>query len=66
MDDEPAEATHATMEQLDKAIRSACAGKSTAEKKEIGEKIKGVAGTGNYMKITDQAIIDKLYEMFQG
>lgn len=66
MDDEPTEAAHVTMEQLDKAIRSACAGKTTAEKKEIGEKIKAVAGTGNYMKITDQTIIDKLYEMFQG
>lgn len=66
MDDEPTEAAHVTMEQLDKAIRSACVGKTTAEKKEIGEKIKAVAGTGNYMKITDQTIIDKLYEMFQG
>ena len=63
--DEPEAASHATMEELDKAIRAACAGKTVAEKKEIGEKIRAIAGTGNYMKITDQAMIDKLYKMFQ-
>lgn len=56
---------HATMEQLDKAIRAACAGKTAEEKQAIGKQIHAVAGTGNYLKITDQTIIDKLYDMFK-
>lgn len=56
---------HATIEELDKTIREACRGLSVEEKRGVSERVKAVAGTGNYMKITDQAIIDKLYTMFR-
>lgn len=56
---------HVTMDELDAVIRAACAGKSTEEKKIIGEQIKALAGTGNYKKITDQNIIDQLYVIYK-
>lgn len=58
------EEANVTIEELDKVIRAACKGLKAEDKKAIGEKIKQVAGTGNYMKITDQAIINRLYTMF--
>ena len=54
-----------TMAQLDEAIRRACEGKTAEEKKQIGENIRAVAGTSNYKKVTDQQIIDKLYDMYK-
>lgn len=64
MDDEEEE-QHATIEELDKVIRAACKGVTPARKKEIGDQIREIAGTGNYMKITDQAVIDTLYKKFK-
>lgn len=63
--DEEEEEQHATVEDLDKVIRAACKGVTAQQKKEIGDQIREIAGTGNYMKITDQAIIDKLYQKFK-
>ena len=61
---EPLDLPHATMEQLDEAIRAACAGKSAEEKKLIGDQIKALAGTSNYKKILDQEVINQLYAIY--
>lgn len=59
------EKPHATMEMLDAAIKKHSAGFDSAQRAELAGKIRSVAGIANYKKVTDQSVIDALYDMFK-
>lgn len=64
---EPAETTDAvTVEQVDALIKSRVAGVTPEEKKQIIAELKEIAGTANYMKITDPGVLKAIYDHFNG
>lgn len=60
---EPAEEDkpEVTMEMVDAVIRAAV---EAGDKKEVFAKVKAIAGVANYTKVTDAAVLEKLYEAF--
>lgn len=52
-------------QDVDRVIKQRCEGASPEEKKAIGMAVKEVAGTANYMAVTDVEILKKLYEQFK-
>lgn len=56
--------TTVTMEQLDTTIRAYMADKTPDQRRAIGDKVKEICGTKNYKTLTDPAMIQRLYNMF--
>ena len=55
-----------TMEMVDEAIKTRCAGVTPEEKKAIAQEIKTITGgTANYRAVTDPAILKTLYEKYK-
>lgn len=55
-----------TVEELDKVVKARCEGLTPEEKRAIGEEIKAIAGTPNYFKITDPAVLKAVFDHFTG
>ena len=55
-----------TVEQVDALIKSRVAGVTPEEKKQIIAELKEIAGTANYMKITDPGVLKAIYDHFNG
>ena len=56
--------TTVTMDQLDATIRAYMADKTPDQRRAIGDKVKEICGTKNYKTLTDPAMIQRLYNMF--
>ena len=55
-----------TMEMVDEAIKTRCAGVTPEEKKTIAQEIKSITGgTANYRAVTDKKILNALYEKYK-
>ena len=52
-------------QDVDRVIKQRCEGASPEEKKAIGMAVKEIAGTANYMAVTEAEILKKLYEQFK-
>ena len=64
---EPVEAEGTvTVEQVDELVKSRVAGATPEEKKKIIAELKDIAGTANYMKITDPNVLKAIYDHFNG
>ena len=55
-----------TVEQVDALIKSRVAGVTPEEKKQIIAELKEIAGTANYLKITDPNVLKAIYDHFHG
>lgn len=53
-----------TMDQVDKLIKERCSGASAEEKRKVASEVKDICGKANYLSVTDQKILKKLYDHF--
>lgn len=59
-------AARVTPQEVNKVIQAYCKNMNTEQKKEVTEIIKGITGgVANYMKVTDQSILQALMERFK-
>lgn len=55
-----------TLDMVDQVIKARCAGMDKAQKSAIAKEIKEITGgTANYMGVTNQEILNKLYEKYK-